>query len=128
MISPQTDSKTFVSKPPVKEICKLWSCMKSVSQHSEYHMLEPEFSNLILALRRARSIFTRRWSDISEMFECFSPDPEDPVSAHNEQVRNRVMALGYSKLLSFLNENNLSHVVHQFHGQLGDAMEAEIHP
>ena len=77
---------------------------------------------------QAHSFFTRQWSDISKVFECFSPGPEDPASAHNEQARNRVIALGYSKLLSFLDENNISRVVHQFHGQLRDAIEAEMHP
>ena len=112
----------------VKEICKLWLRIQSVSQHSEYNVLEPEFTNLTLALRSARAFFTPQWSDISEVFGCFSPEPQDHASVHNEQARNRVMVLGYSspKLISFLNENDMSHVVGQFHGQLGDDMETGI--
>ena len=53
----QMSTTAYVSKPLVKEICQLWSRMKSVAQHSEYHLLEPEFRNLTLALRRAHSFF-----------------------------------------------------------------------
>ena len=53
----QMSGKAYVSKPLIKDICHLWSRMKSVNQHSEYHLLEPEFSNLTYALRRAHSFF-----------------------------------------------------------------------
>ena len=89
----------------------MWSRMKSVNQHAEYHLLEPEFSNLTLALRRAHSFFSPQWDDVSEVFQCFSLCAEDPGSAHNEQARNRVMALGYSKLIAFLNEKGMPHLV-----------------
>ena len=73
-------------------------------------------------------LFSPQWEDVSEVFECFSLHTEDPGTAHNEQARNRVMALGYSKLNAFLNEKGMSHIVGQFERQLGDDMEAEIHP
>ena len=72
--------------------------------------------------------FSPRWDDISEVFECFSLFPQDPGSAHNEQASNRVMAFGYLKLIAFLNEKGMSHIVGQFERQLGDDMEAEMHP
>ena len=126
----QMSTTAYVSKPLVKEICQLWSRMKSVAQHSEYHLLEPEFRNLTLALRRAHSFFSPQWDDVSEVFQCFSlcADDEDPGSVHNENARNRVMALGYTKLIAFLNEKGMSHIVRQFEGHLGDDMEAEMHP
>ena len=62
------------------------------------------------------------------MFGCFSLRTEDPGAAHNEQARNRVMALGYTKLMAFLNEKGMSHIFRQFEGQLGDDMDAEMHP
>ena len=124
----QMSANAFVSKPLVKEICQLWSRMKSVSQHSEYQLLQPDFSNLTLALRRAHSFFSPKWDDVSEVFEYFSLRTEDPETAHNEQARNRVMALGYTKLIAFLNEKGMSHIIRQFERQLGDDMDTELHP
>ena len=124
----QMSGKAYVSKPLIKDICHLWSRMKSVNQHSEYHLLEPEFSNLTYALRRAHSFFSPQWDDVSEVFECFSLHADDPGTAHNEMACNRVMALGYSKLIAFLNEKGMSHIVRQFEAHLLDAMEAEMHP
>ena len=62
------------------------------------------------------------------MFECFSLRTKDPGTAHNKQARNQVMALGYTKLMAFLNEKGMSHIIRQFERQLGDDMDAELHP
>ena len=124
----QTSSRAFVSKPLVAEICKLWSRMESVCLHSEYQVLEPELSNLTLALRRAHVHFCAKWSDVNEVFEDFclhSPETED---IHTEYARYRLMSLEYTKLIDFLTQQNLGHLLRQFHAQLGKERDDEMHP
>ena len=76
----------------VKEICKLWLRIQSVSQHSEYNVLEPEFTNLTLALRSARAFFTPQWSDISE---CLDVSHQNPKTMHLFTTSRPVIALWF---------------------------------
>ena len=120
---------TYLSKEIVEEVCRFWAKMDVMTRYADYQALERLFSKLTNAVRDAYQHFHLKWNDADEVFQEFvTVNHQDIDDAHDENVRNRLLALELSKLSHFLNKKGLHHHLEEFWTQVAKQRDEELHP